>query len=284
MTGKVDLHIHTSVSDGRFSPEEIVGQAVKLGVNTLAICDHDNIDGVIPAMEAAAAFPQLRVIPGVEISTYAPGSEVHILGYFMDVNDSRLKAALADSRNSRLGRAKAMIARLNKLGIDIGWQQVKEIAGDSTVGRPHIARAMLEKGYIKTFNEAFDKYIGLVGPAYVERHKLTPSQAVTLVKEAKGLPVLAHPFTVNNPQALMVELKAAGLAGIEAYYDNYSADKRNELARIAARHSLIATGGSDYHGIDASTETMLGDADVPAECAEKLLALAGRQGLKPANL
>jgi len=283
--GKVDLHVHTSASDGRFSPEEIVSKAVKLGVNTLAICDHDNTDGVVPAMQAAAnAFPQLTVIPGVEISTYAPGSEVHILGYFIDINDSRLKSALADSRNSRLGRAKAMIAKLNELGIDIDWQQVKNIAGNSTVGRPHIARAMLEKGYIKTFNEAFDKCIGLGGPAYVERHKLTPAQAVTLVKEAKGLPVLAHPFTIDDPQGLIVELKAAGLAGIEVYYNNYSADKRSELARMAARHNLIATGGSDYHGIDESTETMLGDAGTPAECAEKLLALADWQGLKPANL
>ena len=283
MTGKVDLHVHTTVSDGRFSPEEIINKAAKLGIGTIAICDHDNTGGVVPAMQAAAAFAQLRLIPGVEISTYAPGSEVHVLGYFIDINDSRLKNALADSRNSRLGRAKAMIAKLNQLNIAIDWQQVKEIAGDSTVGRPHIARAMLKKGYIKTFNEAFDEYIGLNGPAYVERHKLTPAQAVTLVKEAKGLPVLAHPFTVDKPQALIVELKAAGLAGIEVYYSNYSADKRNELARIATEYSLIATGGSDYHGIDESTETMLGDAGVPAQCAQKLLALASRQGLKPAN-
>ena len=285
MSGKVDLHIHTTVSDGRFSPEEIVRKAAQLGVNTIAICDHDNTDGITPATAAAAAaFPQLTVIPGVEISTYAPGSEVHILGYFIDLNNPELKNALADSRDSRLWRARAMIEKLNELGIDINWQQVKEIAGKSTVGRPHIAQAMLDKGHIKTFNEAFDKYIGQGSPAYVERHKISPAQAVTLVKEVKGLPVLAHPFTVDNPKRLIVELKTAGLAGIEVYYNNYSADKRSELARIAFEHNLIATGGSDYHGIDDSTETMLGNAGVPVECAEKLLALAVRQGLESTNL
>ncbi len=283
MPGKVDLHIHSTASDGRFSPEEIAAKAAKLGVNTIAICDHDTVDGVLPVTQAAVAYPQLTVIPGVEISTHYPGSEVHILGYFMDINDSKLKKALADSRNSRLGRARAIIAKLNGLGMDINWQRVEEIAGGSTVGRPYIAQAMLEKSYIKTFKEAFDKYIGLGGPAYVERHKISPAEAVKLVKEAGGLPVLAHPFTVDDPPALIIELVAAGLAGIEVYYNDYPADKRNRLARMAEKHGLIATGGSDYHGIDENTETMLGEAGVPPDCARKLLALAERQGLRTAN-
>jgi predicted metal-dependent phosphoesterase TrpH len=283
MASKVDLHIHTTASDGRFSPQEIVSQAAELGVNTIAICDHDTIDGVLPAMQAAAAYPQLTVIPGVEISTHAPSSEVHILGYFIDVNDSKLKNALVDSRHSRLWRAKSIIAKLKELNINIDWQQVEAIAGDSTIGRPHIAQAMLEMGYIKTFKEAFDRYIGLSGPAYVERHKISPPKAVALVKEAAGIAVLAHPFTADDPQALIIELKAIGLAGIEVYYNDYTADKRNELIRIADKHDLIATGGSDYHGIDVNTETMLGEAGVPLECAEKLLSSAVRQGLKSAN-
>ena len=205
---------------------------------------------------------------------------MHILGYFIDYNNTRLKTALADSRNSRRERAKAMIARLNELNIDIDWQQVQQIAGSSTIGRPHIAQVMLDRGYIKSFKEAFDKYIGLGGPAYVERHKITPPQAVTLLKEANGLPVLAHPFTVNKPEALIVELKAAGLVGIEVYYNDYSEDERNILARLADKHNLITTGGSDYHGLDDSTETMLGDANVPPESAEQLIALAKQQELK----
>ena len=274
MTGKVDLHIHTNISDGRFSPEEIVRKAVELGLGTIAICDHDSVDGIAPALEEARAFPQLKVIPGVEISTFAPGSEVHVLGYFIDFNNTKLETALADSRNSRLERAKAMISKLNKLDVDINWQQVRKIAGNSTVGRPHIAQAMLDRGYIKSFKEAFDKYIGLGGPAYVERHKITPVEAVALIIKANGLPVLAHPLTIDQPEEMIAKLKAAGLIGIEVYYDGYSKEERNILTRLADKYKLITTGGSDYHGIDENTETMLGDANVPAESAGQLINMA----------
>jgi len=281
---KTDLHIHTNISDGRFSPQEIVEKAVRLGLGTIAICDHDNTDGIPPALAAASAFPQLKVIPGVEISTYAPGSEVHVLGYFMDFNNPRFRSTLADSRNSRLERAKEMIARLNKLNIDISWQQVRQFAGKSTIGRPHIAQVMLDNGYIKSFKEAFDKYIGLGGPAYVERHKITPPEAVALIKEANGLPVLAHPPTIEQPEKMIAELKAAGLVGIEVYYNGYTEDKRDTLALLADKYNLIATGGSDYHGLDDSAETMLGDAGVPPEAAERLIALAIQHEQKSVKL
>ncbi len=284
MTAKTDLHIHTTISDGRFSPQEIVEKSARLGLGTIAICDHDNTNGIPLALVAASAFPHLKVIPGVEISTYAPGSEVHILGYFMDFENPRLRNTLAESRNSRLERAKEMIASLNRLNINISWQQVRQAAGDSTVGRPHIAKVMLDMGYIKTFKEAFDKYIGLGGPAYVERHKITPPQAVALIKEANGLPVLAHPLTTEQPEKLIAGLKTAGLVGIEVYYNDYTEDKRDILALLADKYNLIATGGSDYHGIDNNAETMLGDAGVPAECAERLIALAGQLGYKSAKL
>lgn len=284
MTSKIDLHIHTSISDGRFSPEEIVQKSARLGLTTIAICDHDTVDGIVPALEAARAFPQLRIIPGIEVSTFAPGNEVHVLGYFIDFNDPKLKTALANSRNSRRERAKAMIAKLNELNIHISWQQVQKIAGSGTVGRPHIAQAMLEKGYIKSFKEAFTKYIGLGGPAYVERYKITPVEAVALIKESNGLPVLAHPLTIKQPEEMIAELKEAGLVGIEVYYDDYTEDERNSLALLAIKYNLITTGGSDYHGLDDSTETMLGDAHVPQESAEKLIAMAQENKLKLAGL
>lgn len=284
MTGKTDLHIHTNISDGKFSPQEIVEKSARLGLGTIAICDHDSTNGIPSALAAACAFPQLKVIPGVEISTYAPDNEVHILGYFMDIENPKLKNTLADSRNSRLGRAQEMIAKLNKLNINISWQQVQQAAGSSTVGRPHIAHVMLDKGYINSFKEAFDKYLGHGGPAYVERHKITPPEAVALIKEAGGLAVLAHPLTINKPEKLIAELKAAGLAGIEVYYNNYNKGERNTLARLADKYDLIATGGSDYHGIDDNTETMLGGAGVPPESAERLIALANQQKHKPAKL
>jgi len=280
----IDLHLHTTVSDGRFSPEEIVRKAAGLGLSAIAICDHDNTDGIAPALAAAKAFPQLTVIPGVEVSTLAPGNEVHMLGYFIDCADPDLRAALGGLRNSRLERAKGMIGKLKELGIDIDWQRVLELAGDGSVGRPHIARAMLEKNYITSFKEAFDKYIGQGGPAYVERNKITPAEAVALIAQAGGLPVLAHPLTVNEPEAMIAALKKAGLVGIEVYYNDYDKAKRDNLARLAKKYDLIATGGSDYHGIDDSAETMMGNAGVPLESLERLTDLARQRGLVSANL
>jgi hypothetical protein len=173
-----------------------------------------------------------------------------------------------------------MIAKLKDLGIRIEWQRVLEIAGSGSIGRPHIAQAMLEKGYISSVKEAFTKYIGRDGPAYVEREKMTPVEAVGLILKAGGLPVLAHPFTVDDPKAMVIELKAAGLIGVEAYYDSYTTDKVNRLVRLANKYNLIATGGSDYHGLDNDNETMIGGVNVPVESAGQLIALARQRGAK----
>jgi len=167
-----------------------------------------------------------------------------------------------------------MTAKLRKLGIHIEWQRVREIAGGGSIGRPHIAQAMLEKGYVASVKQAFTKYIGRDGPAYIEREKMTPVEAVKIILRANGLPVLAHPLTINNLETMVIELKATGLVGIEAYYNGYEANEINRLVSLADRHNLIPTGGSDYHGLDASNETMIGGADVPMEAAERLIALA----------
>jgi len=280
---KVDLHIHSTASDGRLTPAEIVNKSAELGLTIIAIADHDSLDGIAPALVAAKAFPWLRVIPCVEISTDVPGGEVHVLGYFIDYTDPELRASLVRMRNSRRGRALGMIAKLEKLGMPIDWERVQELAGSGSIGRPHIAQAMLEKGYIASLKEAFTKYIGRDGPAYVEREKLTPVEAVQLVLQANGLPVLAHPFTISDPEPMVIRLKAAGLVGIEAYYNGYTADEINRLVSLADRHNLLTTGGSDYHGLDASTETMIGGADVPIESAERLIALAEQRAPKPAG-
>ena len=152
------------------------------------------------------------------------------------------------------------------------------------MGRPHIARAMLEKGYIASIREAFDRYISRDGPAYVEREKMTPVEAVELILQSNGLPVLAHPLTTPNPEKMVIEMKRAGLVGIEAYYGAYTTEEVNRLVRIAKRHSLIATGGSDYHGLDDTAETMLGGVHVPVESVERLVALARERALKLASL
>ncbi len=281
--GKIDLHIHSTASDGRLSPEAVVGKAAGLGLTIIALADHDSVDGIAPAQAAAKAFPQLMIIPGVEISTDIAQGEVHVLGYFIDYNASDLKVALEGFRDSRLGRARGMIDKLKGLGVYIEWERVKEIAGAGSVGRPHLAQAMLEKGYITSIKEAFTRYIGRNGPAYVEREKMTPAEAVALILRTKGLPVLAHPFTVGSPEAMIIELKAAGLVGIEAYYDAYTTEEINSLLKLAERYNLIATGGSDYHGLDDNSETMLGGADVPVESARQLIALAEQRAPKLAN-
>ncbi len=280
---EVDLHIHSTASDGRLSPADVVRKSAEIGVTTIAIADHDSTNGIAPALVAAKAFPWLKVIPCVEISTDVPSGEVHVLGYFIGYTDHKLQVALERMRNSRQGRAQGMIAKLGKLGIHIKWERVQEIAGSGSIGRPHIAQAMLEKGYIASLKEAFTKYIGRDGRAYVEREKMTPVEAVELILLAKGLPVLAHPFTINDPETMVIELKAAGLVGIEAYYDGYTAEEINRLVSLADRHNLIATGGSDYHGLEASTETMIGGANVPIESAEQLTALAEQRALKLAS-
>ncbi|MFC1914280.1 PHP domain-containing protein [Chloroflexota bacterium] len=277
---KVDLHIHSTASDGRFSPEEIVQKAAALGLTVIALADHDSVDGVAPALAAAKAFSNLKVIPNVEISTDTPVGEVHILGYFVDHTDKELKVSLERFRDSRQIRARKMVAKLKGLGINIDWPRVQQIAGTGSIGRPHVAQAMLEKGYIATFRDAFDKYIGYGGPAYVEREKMTPEEAVALIARANGLSALAHPFTVDDPEVFITQLKPAGLTSIEAYYKDYNEQKRKTLVSIADKHSLIATGGSDYHGLDDNNEIMMGNAGVPEEVIEQLFALARQRGLK----
>ena len=278
MASEVDLHIHSSVSDGQLSPEEVVHQSSAAGLTVIALTDHDTLDGIVPAMEAARVFPGLRVVPGVEINTDVPTGEAHILGYFIDYNHQELLETLARLRRSRESRARGMIDRLADLGLRLEWQHIKERAVGSSIGRPHIAQAMLEKGYISSFQEAFAKYIGRDGLAYVERDKITPVEAVEVIRRADGIPVLAHPFTVKDPEAMIIELKPAGLAGIEAYYGGYISGKTAKLVALADRYGLIVTGGSDYHGLDEYGDNMIGGTDVPVAVAERLISLAEHPG------
>ena len=275
---RVDLHTHSNASDGKFSPDAIVRMAAELGLKYLALTDHDTVAGIPAAQEAAHAYPELTFIPGVEISTDTTEGEVHMLGYFIDINDTEFTRAVERFRDSRQGRAKGMIAKLAKMGMNIDWARVQELAGDGVIGRPHIARAMMEKGYITTFEEAFDRYIGHGGPAYVERDKMTPAEAVELILCANGLPVLAHPFTVTDPEKLVKELKVAGLTGLEAYYKDASPNDTKNMLQLAQRYGLIVTGGSDYHGAGENNEVKLGGVNIPIKVPEKLIALAGERG------
>ena len=280
---RVDLHLHSTASDGRFSPAELIRKAADEGLAVIALTDHDTVDGITAALDTAQAFPMLRLIPGIEISTDIPEGEVHILGYFIDHTNRNFQAALEKMRDSRWERARRMVTKLEKMGCPVDWERVREIAGGGTIGRPHIAQAMMERGYIEFFQEAFEKYIGRDGPAYVEREKVTPSGAVELIVQAGGLPVLAHPLTIPEPEQLATKLQAVGLIGIETYYASYAAEDVQRLITIADRHNLVTTGGTDFHGINANAETLIGGVEIPEESVERLLALAQQPGLRLAS-
>jgi predicted metal-dependent phosphoesterase TrpH len=278
---RADLHLHTTASDGKLTPQELVRQAVEIKLDVIAITDHDSVGGISPALEVAKSFPQLMVIPGVEINTDVPKGEVHILGYFINYRDPEFNHALEELRNSRYERGKKMVARLAAIGVHIDWGRVLGLAGEGSVGRPHIAQAMLERGYISSLQEAFTKYIGRNGPAYVERKKLNPIEAVKLVINAGGLPVLAHPADIEPLEPFILELKRAGMVGIEIYYNGYASKTIDQLKRLAKKHNLVACGGSDYHGLDESIGASMGSVDVPLESVEQLVSLSkqGRGGI-----
>lgn len=274
---KVDLHLHTTASDGLTSPQDLVNMAARIKLKVIAITDHDSVEGVATALAAAQGFPNLKIIPGVEISTDVPHGEVHILGYFIDYRSPDLLGELERLRNSRRVRAQGMVAKLASLDIHIDWERVQEIAGGGSIGRPHIAQAMLERGYVPSLKEAFLKYIGREGPAYVEREKMTPSQAVELIVKSGGLPVIAHPANIENLEELIAQLQEAGLAGIEVYYISNPLQSTRYLAFLAKKYGLIATGGSDYHGFEDIGQPQLSGVDIPADHVEQLFALSERR-------
>lgn len=269
----VDLHSHSTASDGKLSPHDLVKLAAEVGLKVMALTDHDSVDGIIPALEAAKASPDITFIPGVEISTDLPdGGEAHVLGYFIDYTDPDFTKTLERFRLSRLNRGKKMVDKLKAIGFFVDWKRVQEIAGEGAIGRPHVARAMLEKGYINKFEEAF-KYIGHGGQAYVPREKMTPEEAVELILRAKGLPVLAHPFTVKDPEAMVIRLKKVGLVGLEVYYKDNNPQQTAASLQLAKKYGLIATGGTDYHAMGTDNEVRLGGVEVPMLAVEQLMTL-----------
>jgi len=266
MNGRVDLHVHTTASDGQFSPAEIVHQALEIGLEAIAITDHDTVDGVSEALQAARGTP-LEVIPGVELSALDSKTEVHVLGYYVNHYHQRLRDTLDRLRDSRLQRARRILTRLARMGMPLDWDDVQRSAGQGVIGRPHISLAMLEHGYVSTVAEAFDLYIGRGRPAYAERHKLLPADAVRAIMEAGGLPVLAHPLEIAHLIPALVE---SGLRGLEAYYPRYAPDETEFLLRMAGKHALVATGGSDFHGTDILPGHDLGSVPVPYQAVEQL--------------
>ena len=257
MVVEVDLHLHTTFSDGNLTPTELIDLCAEKGLNTVAVTDHDSTEGIEEAFQAAEKYKDFTVIPGIELSADQPGIEVHVLWYFLDYKNNDFQNVLADFRDGRKARAMGMVQKLNDLGIKISWDQVLRISDGAAIGRPHIAQAMVDNGYIEYPKQAFDKYLGRNGLAYVSRPRLTPSGAVKLILEYSGVPVLAHPTYLAQRELggedwpvikqNIVELKKVGLVGIEVFYNDYTHEQIHELEMIASDLELIKCGGSDYH-------------------------------------
>jgi 3',5'-nucleoside bisphosphate phosphatase len=271
---KYDLHLHTAESDGRLTPTELVKLARSRGLKAIAVTDHDSIGGIDEALGEANNERRITVVPGVEINTDLATGELHVLGYFLDYNNPELRASLGKIRESRVGRAEKMVERLHGLGLQVEWQRIQDLAKGESICRPHIAQAMLEKGYVASEREAFDKYIGRNGPAYVEREKIKPADAVRIIVRAGGLPVLAHPADIQELNSMLKELIAAGLVGMEVYYGQYDKATVARLLQVANNYKLITTGGTDYHHFQDGVEVPMGSVDIPDDCVRKLFELA----------
>lgn len=244
-----DLHVHTSASDGVYSPEEVIEKANTMGLAGIAITDHDTVDGLQSALSFAGKENiKTHVIPGIEMNTELDEEEIHILGYFIDYKNKGLINRLAEIKKSRYERARRMISKLNNMGIDIEFGQVQRMARGDLIGRPHIARAMVEKGYVFSNKEAFEKYISKGKPAYVPRYKFFPQEAIGLIKQSGGIAILAHPGLLNNIDKFN-SLINMGIEGVEAFYPEHSPEQIRIYIELCHNKNLLLTGGSDFHGM-----------------------------------
>jgi 3',5'-nucleoside bisphosphate phosphatase len=277
----VDLHTHTTHSDGSASPSDLIALATAKGARAVAITDHDTVSAIVEA-RAAADNCGIEFVAGIEISAeYSPGT-MHILGYCIDHQSAALAQKLDELQQAREKRNPQIASRLQSLGFDITYDEVVELAGNQVVGRPHFARLMIEKGYVASMQEAFDRFLKKDAPAYVTKARLSPRESIALIHDAGGAAVLAHPYQLKlssseDVEQLVGELTELGLDGIEAVYSRHSAAERTSYSQIAVRHGLVVTGGSDYHGTykpDIDIVTGLGDLDVPYALLDALKSRA----------
>jgi 3',5'-nucleoside bisphosphate phosphatase len=268
--GAVDLHSHTTASDGELSPRELVRKAVKHGVRVLAITDHDSTEGLGEARDEAAQHPPLTIVPGLEINCDVAGGEIHVLGYFplADADDASgwrapwFQQFLAEQRTERVARVHRIVERLAALGMPINAADVFALVNEGSAGRPHIAQVMVNYGYVRSVREAFDRFLHANGPANVPRKRLTPAEAVRVIIRAGGVPVLAHPGIAGKDD-MIPELIEAGLAGIESYYAEHTPAQVAAYLSLCRAHDLVATGGSDFHGQRSGRANPPGTPEVP---------------------
>ncbi len=274
MAQLIDLHVHSTASDGSYAPTEVVRQAKEGGLIAIALTDHDTVDG-LPEAVVVGDQMGLEVIPGVEISAQCPGGTMHILGLFVNYTNGHLDERLAVLKQARVDRNPRIIAKLNALGIPITLARVEAISGGGQVGRPHIARALMEAGYVTSIQQAFDIYLRMGGKAYVSKFRFPPDQALAMIREVQGIPVLAHPFTLGLGSAfalknLVMDLKNLGLAGLEVYYSEHTPEQEALYLKLARELGLLVTGGSDYHGLN-KPEIALGNMPSQEKLTYKLV-------------
>jgi predicted metal-dependent phosphoesterase TrpH len=267
MTKKfIDMHVHTSASDGELSPEEVVKTASELGLAAIAIADHDTVDGIEEALEAGKKYC-VEVIPGVELSSEFGPAEVHILGYFIDWRDKKFRSELHKFQEVRKVRAKKMIEKLRGLGVAIPYEEVVAAAGEGVIGRPHVAQVMVKHGYVKSKDEAFERYIGDGQPAHVPKYRLSPKRAIQMIHRIGGVAVLAHPV-FSHVNDLLYDLVKFDLDGIEVYHSEHDSAAVEHYERLANDLYLLMAGGTDSHDRD----TPIGSVEVSYELLEKMKA------------
>ena len=265
---KADLHLHTTESDGTWTPSQIGVEAMKRGISVIAITDHDTTAGIEEAIRNAPK--DLTVIPGIELSTNAEtGEEVHILGYWINISKGTFQDQLTRFRESRIGRAHEIVAKLNQLGIELDYDDVQQYASRSVVSRSHIASALLEKGVVRTKSEAFAKWIGIGAPAYVPRYKIEPHTAVHMILDAGGVPVLAHPGLLTD-LGIITDLIQHGLVGMEVVHSAHSPSQTEHFLNIANQLGLVPSGGSDCHGPGGKDQVFMGDFTIPLHWVDEL--------------
>lgn len=267
-----DLHLHTLFSDGTNTPEELIKESTRLGISAISVVDHDTV-GAISSTVILGKKEGMEVIPGIELSAECNGLEVHILGYFIDYQDKNLLKKLDLLRQNRRERIYKIVDKLNTLSIRLNPQVVFNIAQKGTVGRLHIARALVKEGIVSSTAEAFQRYIGDNGPAYVCGFRLSPLEAIRLIKEVGGIPILAHPSTLKKDE-LIPQFIEDGLMGLEVYYPEQTPSLTNFYLNLASQYKLLVSGGSDYHG-RAKPNVKIGMIKLPYELVEKLKAAKG---------
>ncbi|WP_010244791.1 PHP domain-containing protein [Acetivibrio cellulolyticus] len=275
MGKRIDLHTHSTASDGSVSPRELVRHAKESGLAAVALTDHDTIDGIEEALDEGNRIG-IEVIAGVETSVdFNP--EMHILGYFFGDTYKNIEPTLEKLKENRAERNPKMVEKLRSLGFDISMEEVRAEAKGNIVARPHMASVLMKKGYVKSIQEAFEKYLADGKPAFVKKDKLTPEECIGAIIQAGGIPSLAHPIflnlTLGNLDELLARLVKAGLKGIEAYYVENKGDDTGNLLRLAIKHNIIPTGGSDFHGRfkpDIKIGEGRGNLSVPYEVLERL--------------